>query len=159
MEDLLPILQRLTDRVASRLRKKHRSARTVTVRVRFGDLSSVTRSATVPAPTASTGAIVEIAKPLLKNVLDEYPKHETTLLSVAATGLGINEPIQLALGVDESGLGGGTPDELESDALDRSVDELRKRFGRDIVSHGSDLLSGRSDYSDGLSEIMTRDGE
>jgi DNA polymerase-4 len=157
MEVLLPILQRLTDRVASRLRKKHRSARTVTVRVRFGDLSSVTRSATVAAPTASTGAIVEIAKPLLQNVLDEYPKHETTLLSVAATGLGINEPIQLALGVDEDGLGGGTPDEIESDALDRSVDELRDRFGRDIVSHGSDLLSGRSDFSDGLSDIMTRD--
>jgi hypothetical protein len=63
----------------------------------------------------------------------------------------------LALGVDDDGLGGGTPDELESDALDRSVDELRRRFGREIVSHGSDLLSGRSDFTDGLSEIMTRD--
>jgi DNA polymerase-4 len=156
-EDLLPVLARLTDRVATRLRKKHRSARTVTIKVRFGDLSSVTRSVTVPTPTASTGALVEIAKPLLQRVLDEYPKHETTLLSVAATGLGVNEPIQLALGVDDAGLGGGTPDELESDALDRSVDELRRRFGRDIVSHGSDLLSGRTDYADGLSEIMTRD--
>ena len=157
MEDLHPVLQRLTDRVASRLRKKQRSARTVTIKVRFGDLSSVTRSATVQTPTASTGAIVDIAKPLLQKVLDEYPKYETTLLSVAATGLGVNEPIQLALGVDDAGLGGGTPDEIESDALDRSVDELRKRYGRDIVSHGSDLLSGRSDFTDGLSEIMTRD--
>jgi DNA polymerase-4 len=157
MEDLLPVLQRLTDRVATRLRKKHRSARTVTIKVRFGDLSSVTRSVTVSTPTASTGAIVEIAKPLLQKVLDEHPKHETTLLSVSATGLGVNEPIQLALGVDDAGLGGGTPDELESDALDRSVDELRRRFGRDIVTHGSDLLSGRTDYTDGLSDIMTRD--
>jgi DNA polymerase-4 len=156
-EDLLPVLARLTDRVATRLRRKHRSARTVTIKVRFGDLSSVTRSVTVPTPTASTGALVEIAKPLLQKVLDEYPKHETTLLSVAATGLGVNEPIQLALGVDAAGLGGGTPDALESDALDRSVDELRGRFGRDIVSHGSDLLSGRTDYADGLSEIMTRE--
>ena len=157
MDDLLPVLARLTDRVASRLRKKQRSARTVTVKVRFGDLSSVTRSATVASPTASTGAIVEIAKPLLQKVLDEYPKHETTLLSVAATGLGVNEPIQLALGVDDAAQGGGTPDELESDALDRSVDELRRRFGREIVLHGSDLLSGRSDFTDGLSDIMTRD--
>lgn len=157
MEELIPVLQRLTDRVASRLRKKSRSARTVTVKVRFGDLSSVTRSATVHTPTASTGAIVDIAKPLLQKVLDEFPKHETTLLSVSATGLGVNEPIQLALGVDDDGLGGGTPDEIESDDLDRSVDELRRRFGREIVSHGSDLLSGRSDFTDGLSEIMTRD--
>lgn len=159
MADLLPILQRLTDRVASRLRKKERSARTVTVKVRFGDLTSVTRSATVQTPTASTGAIVEIARPLLQKVLDEYPKHETTLLSVAATGLGINEPIQLALGVDGHAQGGGTPDELESDALDRSVDELRERYGREILLHGSDLLSGRSDFTDGLSDIMTRDEE
>jgi DNA polymerase-4 len=157
MEDLLPVLARLTDRVASRLRKKERSARTVTVKVRFGDLTSVTRSATVAAPTASTGAIVQIAKPLLQKVLDEYPKHETTLLSVAATGLGVNEPIQLALGVDDTARGGGTPDEIESDALDRSVDELRRRFGREILLHGSDLLSGRSDFTDGLSDIMTRD--
>jgi hypothetical protein len=90
-------------------------------------------------------------------VLDEYPKHETTLLSVAATGLGVNEPIQLALGVDDTARGGGTPDEIESDALDRSVDELRRRFGREILLHGSDLLSGRSDFTDGLSDIMTRD--
>jgi DNA polymerase-4 len=159
MDELHPVLQRLTDRVASRLRKKARSARTVTIRVRFGDLSAVTRSATVHAPTASTGAIVDIAKPLLQKILDEYPRHETTLLSVAATGLGVNEPIQLALGVDDGGKGGGTPDELESDALDRSVDDLRERFGRDIVSHGSDLLSGRSDFTDGLSEVMTRDKE
>lgn len=157
MEDLLPVLARLTDRVASRLRKKGRSARTVTVKVRFGDLTSVTRSATVAAPTASTGAIVQIAKPLLQKVLDEYPKHETTLLSVAATGLGVNEPIQLALGVDDTARGGGTPEEIESDALDRSVDELRRRFGREILLHGSDLLSGRSDFTDGLSDIMTRD--
>ncbi len=157
MEELLPTLQRLTDRVASRLRKKERSARTVTIRVRFGDLTSVTRSATVETPTASTGAIVEIAKPLLQKVLDEYPNHETTLLSVAATGLGVNEPIQLALGVDDDAKGGGTPDELESDALDRSVDELRDRFGREILLHGSDLLSGRSEFTDGLSDIMTRD--
>jgi DNA polymerase-4 len=157
MADLLPVLARLTDRVASRLRKKERSARTVTVKVRFGDLTSVTRSATVAAPTASTGAIVEIAKPLLQKVLDEYPRHETTLLSVAATGLGVNEPIQLALGVDDAAQGGGTPDEIESDALDRSIDELRERFGREILLHGSDLLSGRSDFSDGLSDIMTRD--
>lgn len=159
MKDLLPILGRLTDKVASRLRKKERSARTVTVKVRFGDLTSVTRSATVQTPTASTGAIIEIARPLLQKVLDEYPKHETTLLSIAATGLGVNEPIQLALGVDEDARGGGTPEELESDALDRSVDELRARFGREILLHGSDLLSGRSDFTDGLSSIMTRDDD
>jgi len=157
MEDLMPVLQRLTDRVATRLRAKDRSARTVTVRVRFGDLSSVTRSATVHTPTASTSALVGIERRLLQKVLDEYPRHEITLLGISTSGLGVDEPIQLALGVDDEATGGGTPEELESQALDESVDELRRRFGNDVLTPGSDLLSGRTDHTDGLSEVMTRD--
>src|SRR5581483_8297253 len=45
-----PTLRHLADRVATRLRAKSRPGRTVTVRVRFADLSSVTRSVTLPAP-------------------------------------------------------------------------------------------------------------
>ena len=157
MEDLTPVLQRLTDRVASRLRAKKRSARTVTVRVRFGDLTSVTRSSTIHTPTASTATLIEIERKLLQKILDEYPKHETTLLGVSATGLVVDDPIQLSLGVDDGAVGGGTPEELESQRLDRSVDEIREKFGRDVLSHGSDLLSGRTDHTDGLSEVMTRD--
>lgn len=159
MEDLMPVLQRLTDRVATRLRAKNRSARTVTIRVRFGDLSSVTRSATVHTPTASTSALIAIERRLLQKVLDEHPNHEITLLGVSTSGLGVGEPIQLALGVDDEATGGGTPEELVSQALDESVDELRRRFGRDVVTHGSDLLSGRTDHTDGLSEVMTRDDD
>ncbi len=157
MEDLLPILQRLTDRVASRLRAKDRAARTVTVRVRFGDLSSVTRSATVRSPTASTAALMAIERRLLQKVLDRYPKHEITLLGVSTSGLGFDEPIQLAFDVDDDALGGGTPHEIGSRALDESVDEVRRRFGRDILAHGSDLLSERTDFSDGLAEVMIKD--
>lgn len=159
MVDLLPILQRLTDRVASRLRDKGRMARTVTVRVRFGDLSSVTRSATVRTPTASTAALIDIERGLLQKVLDEYPKHEITLLGVSTSGLGVDEPIQLAFGVHDDALGGGTPHEIKSRALDESVDELRRRFGRGILAHGSDLLSERTEFTDGLSDVMTRDSD
>lgn len=157
MDDLMPVLLRLTDRVASRLRDKDRSARTITVRVRFGDLSSVTRSETLHTPTASTAAMVALERRLLQKVLDEYPKHEITLLSVAAAGLGVDEPIQLAFGVSDDAVGGGTPQEIASSALDESVDELRRRFGKDILTHGSDLLSGRTTHTDGLSEVMRKD--
>src|SRR5947208_13794629 len=47
---LMPALRLLADRVASRLRAKSRPGRTVTVRVRFGDLRLVTRSVTLDAP-------------------------------------------------------------------------------------------------------------
>ena len=94
---------------------------------------------------------------LLKKVLDEYPNHETSLLGISTTGLGVDEPQQLAMGVEDDVTTGGTPEELEYQALDASMDELRKRFGRDVVTHGSDLLSGRSEFSDGLSSVMTKD--
>src|SRR5207249_10883831 len=45
-----PALRHLADRIGSRLRAKSRLGRTVTVRVRFADLRSVTRSLTLPAP-------------------------------------------------------------------------------------------------------------
>src|SRR5436305_3584832 len=45
-----PVLQHLADRIARRLRARRRPCRTVTVRVRFADLRSVTRALTLPAP-------------------------------------------------------------------------------------------------------------
>src|SRR5215469_4030404 len=49
-----PTLRHLADRVATRLRAKSRPGRTVTVRVRFADLHSVTRSVTLDGPISAT---------------------------------------------------------------------------------------------------------
>ena len=109
----------------------------------------------MPTPTASTGALFDVAVSLLARVLDEYPNHETSLIGVSTSGLGVGEPMQLAMGVEDGVTTGGTPEELEYQELDRSVDDLRRRFGRGVVTHGSDLLSGRTEFSEGLSSIMT----
>src|SRR5262245_42698229 len=53
----VPTLRHLADRVASRLRAKSRPGRTVTVRVRFADLRSVTRSLTLDAPVSATAIL------------------------------------------------------------------------------------------------------
>ncbi len=157
LEELLPVLNGLVERVAGRMRAKDVSARTVTIKVRFGDLSSVTRSTTMPASTDATGSVVAVAAKLLERVITEFPKHETTLLSVAVSSMATGEPTQLALGVDDDDVSGGSPRERSYAALDQSVDELRRRFGADVISHGSDLLSVRNPHIEGLSEIMTKD--
>src|SRR5579883_251887 len=49
-----PTLLHLADRIATRLRAKSKSGRTVTARVRFANLQSVTRSVTLDAPISAT---------------------------------------------------------------------------------------------------------
>src|SRR5690606_2620872 len=56
-----PTLRMLADRICSRLRARALSGRTITVRVRFADLRSVTRALTLEAPVAATGIVADIA--------------------------------------------------------------------------------------------------
>ena len=76
----VPTLRHLADRVASRLRAKSRPGRTVTVRVRFADLRSVTRSVTLDAPVSATAILAEIAEELVRSVLAQHPHEEAITL-------------------------------------------------------------------------------
>ena len=77
---LIPTLRLLADRVASRLRAKSRPGRTVTVRVRFADLRSVTSSVTLDAPISATVTLAEIAEELVRRVLAQHPGERTISL-------------------------------------------------------------------------------
>jgi DNA polymerase-4 len=59
-----PTLHHLADRIGARLRAKSLAGRTITVRVRFADLRSVTRSLTLPAPISATRASSTVARDL-----------------------------------------------------------------------------------------------
>ncbi|HHY49283.1 MAG TPA: DNA polymerase IV, partial [Alphaproteobacteria bacterium] len=61
-----PALIHLADRVGSRLRPKSLAGRTITARVRFADLRSVTRSMTLPASVAATLTLAEVAEELVR---------------------------------------------------------------------------------------------
>src|SRR6266699_811494 len=57
-----PTLYHLADRIGARLRAKSLAGRTITVRVRFADLRSVTRALTLSAPISAPRALAEIAE-------------------------------------------------------------------------------------------------
>src|SRR5256714_5192155 len=61
-----PTLHHLADRIGARLRAKSLAGRTITVRVRFADLRSGTRSLTLSAPISATRALAEIAEDLVR---------------------------------------------------------------------------------------------
>ncbi len=102
-----PTLHHLADRIGARLRAKSRSGQTVTVRVRFADLRSVTRSLTLSAPVSATRALAEIAENLVRGVLADHPAEKTiSLLAISVSNL--DEPVivqlELPLGLADEGV-------------------------------------------------------
>jgi DNA polymerase IV len=90
-------VRRMADYVAGCLGRSHRTARTVTTKVRYADFSIRTRSTTLPVGTDDGGRIGELACALLDRALADRPG-ALRLVGVGASGF---EPFrQLALPVE-----------------------------------------------------------
>jgi DNA polymerase-4 len=142
-----PTLHHLADRIAARLRAKSLAGRTVTVRVRFADLRSVTRSITLPAPISATRALAEIAEDLVRGVLADHRDERTiSLLAIAVSHLDAHPIVQLELplSLGDEGQRPGTKKGLARSRADQAVDAIRKRFGGHAVDYGSAVRGGRS---------------
>jgi DNA polymerase IV len=139
-----PVLIHLADRIARRLRAKHRPCRTITVRVRFADLRSVTRAITLPAPIFATTAMADIAIDLVRGVLHDHPHERTiSLLAISASHLGETIlQLELPFGLADDGRRPGTRKGQQRSRADRAVDAIRDRFGRELIEYGSALLGG-----------------
>ena len=117
----------VVDRVASRLRTADRVARTVVLRLRFGDFKQATRSRTLAQSTASTATILGVARSLLREVWPEAERRGLTKVGIAVTGLGSAAAVQLAFDFD-----GRHPLEI-----DEAVDSIRDRYGRRSISRAA----------------------
>jgi DNA polymerase-4 len=136
----------LADRVAARLRGAHQAGRTVTVRVRFARLQSVTRSVTVPAPISATLTLTEVATQLAHAALaDHSHEHEITLLAISVSNLRNEDSLQLELPLDpceeQAVRHPGSTTGSARWGADRSVDAIRKKFGRAAVGYAAVVLS------------------
>jgi DNA polymerase-4 len=83
-DDLQARLQRMVDASATALRRAERAARTVTVKLRFGDFTQITRSHTLDGPVDATPAIGAVAAALLDSV---DLSRGVRLLGVSLSGL------------------------------------------------------------------------
>src|SRR5262249_34230767 len=93
-----PTLLHLADRIATRLRAKSRPGRTVTVRVRFADLNSVTRSVTLAAPISATVILAALAEELVRAILRDHPEEKTiSLLAISVSHLEEHWDLELEL--------------------------------------------------------------
>jgi DNA polymerase IV len=132
------VLAHLADRVAGRLRAKHRAARTITVRVRFAGMRSVTRSLTLPAPLAATLTITEIAEQLAWTAIEEQhdERVEISLLAISTSNLVTEHVLQseLPLPPDDPRRAGSSTGSARW-AVDVSVDAVRRKFGKGSVGY------------------------
>ncbi|MGI6854987.1 DNA polymerase IV [Mesorhizobium sp. 1B3] len=154
-----PALRHLADRVASRLRAKSRPGRTVTVRVRFADLHSVTRSVTLDAPISATAMIAEIAEDLVRGVLAEHPREKSiSLLAISVSHLDERAQLQLELplGLADEARRPGTGKGLARWVADRAMDRIRDRFGWEAVGYASVALEDAKSVPDAFRELAEK---
>ncbi len=149
----------LSDRVAGRLRAAGRAGRTVTVRVRFPGMCSVNRSTTVPVAVSSTCTLRDLATELAAGALRDHPtEREVTLLAVSVANLVDDAALQLELPLGIDGRRRpGTRTGAARWSADRSVDEVRSRFGRDAVGYASVVFAGGGGVPDAFRELAERD--
>jgi DNA polymerase-4 len=155
-----PTLRHLADRIGSRLRAKARPGRTVTVRVRFADLRSVTRSLTLPAPISATAILAEIAEDLVRGVLAHHPDEKViSLLAISVSNLESHSIMQLELplGLAHEERRPGTKRGAARWMADRAVDAIRDRFGWEAVGYGPVALGVYRSVPDGFRELAEKE--
>jgi DNA polymerase-4 len=155
-----PALSHLADRIATRLRAKSLSGRTVTVRVRFADLRSVSRALTLDAPVSATVVLAEIAQELVRTVLAQHPDEKSiSLLAISVSHLETDGDLQLELplGLLDEGRRPGSRIGLARRVADGAVDKIRKRFGWGAVGYGSVASGIHRSVPDEFRELAERE--
>jgi DNA polymerase IV len=130
----------IVDRVMRRVRAAHRIGRTVVLRLRFDDFTSVTRSHTLPAPTDDTAAVLTAVQALMTAAAPLVADRGLTLVGVSVADLDDDAAVQLALPFPRPGA--DVPPAASPRALDATLDAVRERFGRDAIDRA--VLLGRA---------------
>jgi DNA polymerase-4 len=125
-QTLLGILHGQVERVAQKLRNKKFYARTVTLKFRYGDFKTITRSHTFESGTDKTVDLLEAANELFNKW------HVTAAGPVRLLGFGVGSlsrtPGQLSL-FDRQ-------EDQRQRTLDSVMDRIRDKYGRDTMKRG-----------------------
>ncbi len=154
----------LSDRVAGRLRKARLAGRRITVRVRFPQMRSTTRSVTLSVAISTTLTLTEVAERLARAAIPENGRErEITLLAVSVSNLRPEHALQLELPLDspEESRNAGRQVEAVVEAsrwgVDRSVDAIRERFGRGAINYAAVALSENDRVPEEFRQLAERE--
>jgi len=131
-EEILAELLRMSEKATARLRERGLFAKTITMKIKFADFTTLSRAKTLPIGIDSTQETYEIVKKLYLALHNEGAR--IRLVGVSLSNLLEEAPVQLELGARDRGW---------RDA-DTAIDKAKARFGRGSVRPGR-LISGNSE--------------
>jgi DNA polymerase-4 len=129
VEHLRAVLRAFSESVGSQLRKSGRRAKTVSLKLRYEDFTTLSRSTTPQRPVSSNEAIFEAADMLLTRIRD-VERRPVRLIGVGTSGL-VDAAVQLSLEPTA---------ESRGESLSAAFDKVRGKYGT------RSLLTGRTAF-------------
>jgi len=117
-------LQEMSVEVGRQLRKNNLAGKTIRLKIRWPDFTTLTRQTTLNHPTDQDDEIAKAALELLKSV--RKPNQFVRLIGVGVSGLGA--PIRQ--------LGLWDMEDEKSRKLQEAMDSLQEKFGKDVIRRG-----------------------
>lgn len=154
LEDAKPYLRKLADQVAFRLRKNQKLASTITLEIKYNDFTSCSKQDSAFTATSNGEDIYQKAIELFHMLWNGNP---IRLLGIRGTKLiGEEEPVQLSIFDMTSNMADyvSTDEKVEEKTvektgypvygekkkqLDKALDEIRMKYGKNAVQRGSFL--------------------
>jgi len=127
-QDVRTALSALADHVASRLRAHEMKAFGVKVDIKDPSLKTISRQKQLPVPVNTAEEIFAAALSLVKDT--PFITRPIRLLTV--TGINLCDETYEEVQMDMFGT--GAKDRRQTESLDRAMDEVRRRYGRNAIS-------------------------
>ncbi len=149
-EEVWPMILSLADEVARRLRIAHKKAGGVSLTVKCKDLSCREWQMPLEHPTSHA---VEIARRAYEHFLENYPWikpiRAMTVRAIRLGDSGIGEQMSIFHSFERI---------AKTEAVDRTVDELRARFGRRIIKSAATMHLDKMPQPDDEIELKMPSG-
>jgi len=117
---------RLAQKVAARARRHEIRGRTVVLKVRFADFTTITRSRTLETPT-------DVGQVIYDTAVDLYAALRLQRARIRLVGVRLEGLVDLQDAAEQLTLDDGSASPIDRRAAEVAADRLRDRFGQDVV--------------------------
>lgn len=128
------VLLEFTQQLARRMRLLNLQARSITLKIRYANFQTLTRSKTIPESSDSELKIYQIAHELLSRL--QQSEHKVRLIGLYLGHLSPYADLQQGLLFEQAC-------EVENRELVKTLDQIRSRFGEDKITRASLLDPGK----------------